>query len=116
VSPAFEVLHYQTRDRRVPFQEWLDSVTDPIVFAAIQKRLDRLERGLFGDCKSVGGGVLELRIDVGQGYRAYLARRGTTTVLLLCGGDKSTQKADIKRAKDYWKDHETRIRAAGSTG
>ncbi len=115
MTPTFEVLHYQTRDRRVPFQEWLDSVTDPVAFAAVQTRLDRLERGLFGDCKSVGDGVMELRIDVGQGYRAYLARSGKTMVLLLCGGDKSTQKADIKRAKDYWKDYETRIRAAGGT-
>ena len=116
MSPTFEVLHYQTRERRIPFQEWLGRVTDPIAFASIQKRLDRLERGLFGNCKSVGDGVMELRIDVGQGYRAYLARRGKTTVLLLCGGDKATQKADINRAKDYWKDYETRIRAAGGTG
>ena len=65
---------------------------------------------------AAGDGVIELRIDVGQGYRAYFAHRGRTTVLLLCGGDKSTQKADIKRAKDYWKDYETRIRAASGTG
>ncbi len=59
---------------------------------------------------------MELRIDVGQGYRASLARSGTLAVLLLCGGDKSTQNADIKRAKNYWKDYETRIRATGSAG
>ena len=64
----------------------------------------------------VGDGVLELRMDVGQGYRAYLARSGPIAVLLFCGGDKSTQKADIKRAKTYWKDHEKRTRAAGNTG
>lgn len=116
MNPAFEILHYQTSDCRVPYQEWLDGVTDPNAFAAIQKRLDRLERGLFGDCKPVGGGVTELRIDVGQGYRAYLARSGAVAVLLLCGGDKSTQNADIKRAKAYWKDYETRTRAAGSAG
>ncbi len=116
MDPPIQLLHYQTRDRRIPFQDWMDGITDPAAFAAIQTRLDRLERGLFGDCKSVGDGVLELRMDVGQGYRAYLARSGPIAVLLLCGGDKSTQKADIKRAKTYWKDHEKRTRAAGNTG
>ena len=116
LDPPIQLLHYQTRDRRIPFQDWMDSITDPAAFAAIQNRLDRLERGLFGDCKSVGDGVLELRMDVGQGYRAYLARSGTIAVLLLCGGNKSTQRADIKRAKTYWKDHEKRTRAAGSAG
>ena len=105
---AIEVLHYQTRDGRIPFRDWLDTVTDPIAFAAIQVRQDRLARGLFGDCEPVGEGVWELRIDTGAGYRIYYARTGRRVVLLLCGGDKRKQTADIKRAKDYWKDYEQR--------
>lgn len=116
MDAAFEVFFYQTKNRRIPFREWLDDVSDPVAYAAIQKRLDRLERGLFGDCKPVGEGVLELRIDVGLGYRAYFARAGKAMVLLLCGGAKPTQSADIKRAKDYWKDYEARKRPAGRTG
>jgi putative addiction module killer protein len=108
--------YYQTRSGRVPFREWLDSVADRIARAAVRNRLDRLQRGLFGDCKPVGGGVLELRVDVGAGYRAYVARAGERVVLLLCGGDKSTQSSDIRRARDYWSDYEKRTRAGGGAG
>lgn len=62
-------------------------------------RIDRLALGNPGDVRSVGGGVSELKIDYGPGYRVYFAQRGQTLVLLLCGGDKSTQSADIDRAK-----------------
>jgi len=110
----FHLLYYQTRNWRVPFQEWIDSLTDPVAYAAARKRLARLQRGLFGDCKPVGDGVLELRIDVGPGYRTYLARAGSEVILLICGGDKRTQTEDIRRAKTYWKDYQARTRAAGS--
>lgn len=110
---AFEVLHYQTSDGRVPFREWLDTVTDPIGYAAIQVRKDRLARGLFGDCEPVGDGVWELKIDTGPGYRVYYARSGRQIVLILCGGDKRSQKSDIKRAKAYWRDYEQRTRSRG---
>ena len=73
MTGAIEVLHYQTADGRIPFREWLDTVNDPVAYAAIQVRKDRLARGLFGDCKPVGEGVWELRIDTGPGYRVYYA-------------------------------------------
>ena len=67
--------------------------------AKIAQRLVRLQSGLFGDVKPVGGGVSELRVDYGPGYRVYFVQRGRTVIILLCGGDKRTQSADIKKAK-----------------
>ena len=84
--------------------EWLASLRDLRARAQIEIRLRRLAIGNFGDCKPVGDGVLELRVDVGAGYRLYCGRHGQTLVILLCGGDKGKQPADIKRAKDYWQD------------
>lgn len=74
----------------------------------MRARIRRLEAGIFGDCKPVGEGVLELRIDVGAGYRLYCARHGHELVLLLCGGDKDSQVGDIKQAKSYWSDWKRR--------
>lgn len=82
------------------FAEWLDSLSDPIAQKAIAKRLIRIAGGLLGDVKPVGDGVSELRIHTGPGYRLYLTRIGGTVVLLLCGGDKSSQRRDIARAKE----------------
>jgi len=115
MGAVLAVFHYQTSDKRIPYREWLDTVRNPVAFAAVQLRVDRLERGLFGDCAPVGEGVWELRIDTGAGYRVYYGLAGKQVVLLLCGGDKRTQKADIKRAKEYWKDHGERKRAGGRT-
>ena len=113
VIEPFELLYYQTRDSRLPYKEWLDGVRDPVAYAAIQSRTDRLKRGLFGDCEPVGEGVWEIRVDTGPGYRVYYARATKHVVLLLCGGDKRKQSADIKRAKSYAKDYEKRIRSRG---
>lgn len=71
-------------------------------------RVDRMELGLFGDSEPVGDGVSELRIHYGPGYRVYYAKEGKTIYLLLCGGDKSTQSKDIKRAREYWLEHKRR--------
>lgn len=71
-------------------------------------RLDRVEHGNFGDAKSVGDGVYELRVDIGPGYRVYYGIDGMTIVLLLCGGDKKSQIKDIKRAKEYWNEYKER--------
>jgi len=72
-------------------------------------RLDRLKAGLLGDWKSVGDGICELRIDHGPGYRVYYGQVGKTLILLLCGGDKSTQAKDIETANAYWKDYKARL-------
>ena len=88
------------------FDRWLRKLRDANAKARIQIRLDRLARGLFGDVKEVGQGVSELRIDYGPGYRVYLLRRGDMLIILLCGGDKRTQAADIVHAQklaDEWK-------------
>ena len=74
-------------------------------------RLERLETGNFGDCKGVGGGVSELRIDWGPGYRVYFGRNGQTVIVLLCGGDKRKQDADIKKAVELWQEFVDRKRS-----
>lgn len=81
------------------FDRWMRKLRDANARARIQIRIDRLGRGLFGDVKDVGQGLSELRVDYGPGYRVYLMRRGEVLVILLCGGDKRTQDADIKQAK-----------------
>ncbi len=81
------------------FATWLRNLRDLRAAARIQLRIDRLVLGNSGDIKAVGEGVSELRVDCGPGYRIYCTQRGETLVVLLCGGDKSTQSADIARAK-----------------
>lgn len=85
------------------FAIWMDNLRDIRARARIQVRLDRLARGNAGDHKSVGGGVIELRIDYGAGYRVYYNFRGQTIIFLLIGGDKSTQQADIDMAQQLAK-------------
>jgi len=81
------------------FSEWLRDLKDRQGRARIVSRLDRLEDGNPGNSRSVGEGVVELEIDVGPGYRVYYIQRGEVLIILLCGGDKSTQARDIQRAK-----------------
>ena len=81
------------------FDRWLSSLRDLRAAARIQVRLDRMAVGNPGDVKAVGDGVSEMRIDYGPGYRVYFMRSGSLVVLLLCGGDKSTQDKDIVQAK-----------------
>jgi putative addiction module killer protein len=81
------------------FASWLDGLADAMARKRIKQRLARVQIGLFGDCKSVGEGVAELRVDHGPGYRVYFTRRGEVVVILLCGGDKGSQSRDIERAK-----------------
>jgi putative addiction module killer protein len=105
---VFELVHYQEESGKYPFREWMATLRDTKAKARIVARLGQTEAGNFGDCKPVGEGVTELRVDVGAGYRVYCGRYGEHWVILLCGGDKSTQARDISRAKTYWADWKRR--------
>ena len=96
---------YCAPNGREPFTEWLKSFRDQRARKQIQTRLDRLEAGNLGDYRSVGDGVFELRLQFGPGYRVYFGEVDHTIILLLCGGDKSSQVRDIERAKAYWRDY-----------
>jgi putative addiction module killer protein len=85
------------------FSQWLSGLKDVQGRAKILIRIRRAGLGNFGECEPVGEGVSEMKIDFGPGYRVYFAQEGRVVYLLLCGGDKSTQKADIKHAKAMWK-------------
>ncbi len=86
------------------FEDWLTSLTDLKARAKILVRIDRAKCGNFGDSEAVGDGISEMRIDFGPGYRVYYVREGRVVYLLLNGGDKTSQKADIKRAKVMWEE------------
>ena len=99
---------YQQHDGVQPFTLWLAEPKDRQARARIQTRLDRLALGNVGDCRTLDSGVSELRIDWGPGYRVYFGRIGELILLLLCGGDKTTQQQDIERAKAYFDDYRAR--------
>jgi len=103
-----DVFRYQTANGQEPVTEWLRSMRDKQAQAKLRIRLKRLEAGTFGDCESVGDGVLELREHQGAGHRVYFGRHGQSIVILLCGGSKKTQTTDIKTAKDFWADWKRR--------
>ncbi len=105
-----EIRHYLTASGKNLFEEWLDSLRDAKAEARIIARITRLVAGSFGDCKPLMDGVWELRIEWGPGYRVYYAMSGHTCVLLLCGGDKRKQSADVHRAVEYWNDYQRRSR------
>jgi len=91
------------------YSEWIEAVRDERAQARIVSRVARLARGNAGDVKPVGQGVSELRVHYGPGYRVYFTRRGLQLIVLLCGGDKSTQEKDVERAKllaATWTDEE----------
>lgn len=89
------------------FDRWIKGLRDRRASIRIAARLDRLAVGNPGDVEPVGGGISELRVHYGKGYRVYYIQRGSVVIVLLCGGDKSTQSKDIQRAKALakeWKD------------
>ena len=95
---------------KAPFVSWLESLKDKTVKYRIKERLDRITLGNLGDYKLIAQGVAELRFNFGSGYRIYFGRRDEEIVLLLCGGDKSMQEQDIKKAKEYWKDYLSEVK------
>jgi putative addiction module killer protein len=103
-----ELRRYLTASGGDVFGEWLSRLRDSRTKAKIVTRIDRLSAGNFGDVKVLRDGLFELRIDWRPGYRVYYALVGRSCVLLLCGGDKSKQASDIKRALEYLKDYRER--------
>jgi putative addiction module killer protein len=99
---------YVTPTGSVPFEAWVRGLRDAQARARIRTRLARVRLGNLGDTHAVGGGVWELRIDYGPGYRVYYAQSGPATLLMLCGGDKTTQTADIRQAQTYWTAYQPR--------
>lgn len=104
-ADEYSLRYYVAANGKRPFADWLRSLGDRNAAARVQIRLDRLRLGNFGDRRSLGKGLAELRVDVGPGYRIYFTLEGTSFVLLLCGGDKSTQKKDIRLAREYFADY-----------
>ena len=101
-----EIELYITLEGKIPFSDWLESLKDKRIKAEVNRRLERAMAGNFGDHKSVGEDVCEMRITYGPGYRIYYAEVDNKIVLLLCAGDKATQVADVKKAKEYWQDYQ----------
>jgi putative addiction module killer protein len=106
MNKPFKAIFYKdSKSQKEPFREWLDGMKDTAAQARVSVRIARAEDGNFGDHKSVGGGVYELRIPFGPGYRVYYAIDGQKIILLLLGGDKSSQSKDIEKAQKFWASH-----------
>lgn len=99
------IIEYVDATGKIPFRNWLERLKDRKARAIIDARLTRVRMGNLGHCRSVGHGVLELKINFGPGYRVYFGQDGDKVVVLLLGGDKKTQSSDIKRAQEYWADY-----------
>lgn len=104
----FEVQTYLSPNGQDPYAQWLAALADRQARARVLVRVGRMAAGNFGDCKPIAEGVWELRIDWGPGYRVYYAQAGKRLVLLLAGGDKRTQQADITAALANWHDWQQR--------
>ena len=104
----YTISYYLTKTGKKPFKEWLDGLKDIMARQKVRIRLDRVRLGNLGKNRSVGEGIYELKVDYGPGYRVYYGLEGKTVVLLLLGGDKSTQKKDIAQVKMYWEDYKRR--------
>ena len=109
----YEIRHYRDGSGCDRFQQWLEGMRDRQARIRVLQRVNRLTTGNFGDCKPSREGVWELRIDWGPGYRVYYAQFGKTVILLLAGGDKRKQGADIERAVKYLADYRRRCHEEG---
>lgn len=99
------IIVFSDENGNEPYKIWFENLRDKKGKARIESRLKRLEEGHYGDCAPVGEGVLELRMFFGAGYRVYFGDDEGNIVVLLSGGDKDSQKRDIKTAKEYWKEY-----------
>jgi len=106
----YVVERYRTRDGKVPFEEWVAKMKrkDPDVVLRILVRVNRAIKRNFGDYRYLREGIWEMRIDSGPGYRIYFAVENRQVLLLLVGGDKKSQKADIQLAIDFWNDRQSK--------
>ncbi|HBA61083.1 MAG TPA: addiction module killer protein [Elusimicrobia bacterium] len=102
-------LIYRTSAGVEAYTEYVDSLADRVGAAKIRARVTRAELGNFGGHKNIGHGVIELRIDRGPGYRVYIGLHGGELLVLLCAGDKSSQRKDILRALVYWSDYKNNL-------
>ena len=100
-----ELVEYVTAGEKCPFLDWLNRLRDVQGRAFIRKRLNRVRLGNLGINRSLGDGVWELKVEFGPGYRVYYGEDGAKIVVLLCGGDKGSQRRDIEEAKKYWRDY-----------
>ncbi|MCA9398512.1 MAG: type II toxin-antitoxin system RelE/ParE family toxin [Candidatus Omnitrophica bacterium] len=100
-----KVIFYVDQKGHEPFAKWLNNLKDPLGYKKIIARLRRLEQGNYGYCRSVGKGILELKINYGPGYRLYFVEKDDSIIILFSGGSKETQKEDIKIAQLYWKEY-----------
>jgi len=106
-----DIFEYIDVNGNSPFNTWLCGLKDLRTQAKIDTRIDRASLGNIGDTKSVGEGVQEMRISYGKGYRVYYGHIDVDTIIvLLCGGDKSSQTKDIKKAKQYWLELKTELK------
>ena len=104
-----ELRYYIAQNGKSPFVRWLSKIKDNVTRARIERRLERMELGNDGDHKALGDGIYELRLAFGPGYRVYYAEQDDVIIILLCGGDKTTQNKDIASAKTYWKELRGRV-------
>lgn len=100
----YKISIFVTNDGKSPFLTWLESIKDAQTKRRIQVRIDRLAVGNLGDCKSIGNNLYELRLFFGSGYRIYYTTEDDKIIILISGGDKSTQSDDIVKAKKYLKE------------
>lgn len=103
------IRYYIAPNGKAPVLEWLNKIKDRVTLTRIRQRISRLELGLYGDYKVIESGLCELRLDFGAGYRVYFLEEGHEIVILLCGGNKSTQSRDIASAKRYLEELKRRV-------
>jgi len=101
-----QVIFYVDGQGQEPFMDWLESLRDVMGRKRILTRIGRLQEGNYGDCEPAGEGVKELRMFFGPGYRVYIGEEEKNRIVVLCGGDKSTQEQDIEIAQGYWKEYQ----------